>query len=84
MSQPNNFVLQVKDDSLKGDFIGKGDYVVMRDLLVDEKLNNGEIVAAIVNGTDTVVGYAPNILSMANHVKIRGVIVGVWRKVNVQ
>jgi len=90
----NNFVLQVKGESMRDDHILDGDYIVVEQTQV---VNPGEIVVALVGGEDaTLKRYyrepggkirlqpanaemAPIVVS-AQEVKIQGRVIGVLRK----
>ena len=50
LNKPDFFVLRVNDETMKGDFIARGDYAIMRPALPDEELKEGEIVAVKVKG----------------------------------
>jgi repressor LexA len=51
--RPGDFALQVAGDSMIGDHIPDGSFVVMRPLLNPDVLKNGDIVAAWVEGQGT-------------------------------
>jgi repressor LexA len=93
--EPNYFALRVVGDSMIEDLIAEGDLVVMRRVTPDDRVKNGEIVAARVEGHGTTlkriylnedkVTLQPSnpkympIEAKANLVQIQGIIVGVWR-----
>jgi|TARA_B100001750_G_C15451861_1_gene569362 repressor LexA len=53
---PDNFVLQVKGDSMIGDHIEDGDYIIVRK---SAEANPGQIVVALINGEATLKRYHP-------------------------
>ena len=53
---PDNFVLQVKGDSMVGDHIEDGDYIIVRKTA---EANPGQIVVALINGEATLKRYPP-------------------------
>ena len=53
---PENFVLQVKGDSMIGDHIEDGDYIIVRK---SAEANPGQIVVALINGEATLKRYQP-------------------------
>jgi len=53
---PENFVLQVKGDSMIGDHIEDGDYIIVRK---SAEANSGQIVVALINGEATLKRYYP-------------------------
>jgi repressor LexA len=53
---PDNFVLQVKGDSMVGDHIQDGDYIIVRKTA---EANPGQIVVALINGEATLKRYQP-------------------------
>jgi len=53
---PENFVLQVKGDSMIGDHIEDGDYIIVRK---SAEANPGQIVVALINGEATLKHYQP-------------------------
>lgn len=91
-----NFALRVIGDSMIEDLITEGDFVIMRPVPDPEQLKNGLIVAAQVEGQGTTLKrfyrkgdrvtlkpanpkYHP-IEVAANSVQVQGVLVGVWRR----
>ena len=52
----NNFVLKVKGDSMIGDHIDDGDYIIVRKSI---EANPGQIVVALINGEATLKRYHP-------------------------
>ena len=97
LNQPDFFVLRVNDESMKGDFIAVGDYAIMRPLLADEELKEGEIVAVKVKGLGVTLkrlynerglivlkafnSLYPPIETIPEKVTIKGILVGVWREI---
>ena len=93
--QPNCFALRVVGDSMIEDLIAEGDVVIMRSLSDSEPLNNGEIVAARVDGHGTTLKRFyrqedlvtlkpantkyPPIKVNIDNVEVQGILVGVWR-----
>ncbi|MDJ0730522.1 MAG: transcriptional repressor LexA [Crocosphaera sp.] len=94
--QGNNYWgLRVTGDSMIEDLITDGDLAIMRSLLPDETLKNGEIVAARVEGVGTtlkrfyqegeMVMLKPSNLNYqpievkANQIEVQGILIGVWR-----
>lgn len=93
--QPHHFALRVTGDSMIEDFITEGDVVIMREMDPSQVLQNGEIVAARVDGYGTTlkrfyqegekVTLKPAnskyqpIKVTADQVEVQGVLVGVWR-----
>lgn len=93
--QPNCFALRVVGDSMIEDLIAEGDVVIMRATQETDNLNNGEIVAARVDGHGTTLKRFyreaetvtlkpanqkyPPIKVNANSVQVQGILVGVWR-----
>ncbi len=91
----NCYVLRVVGDSMIEDLINEGDYVIMRSLSEQERVKNGDIVAARVSGHGTTlkrfyqeqdqVTLKPSnqkyepIKIDASAVEVQGVLVGVWR-----
>ena len=55
-AHPNNFVLQVKGDSMVGDHIEDGDYIIVRKSV---EANPGQIIVALINGEATLKRYHP-------------------------
>ena len=53
LNLPNYYVLEVVGDSMIDDYITEGDYVVMQPITSIEEANNGDIVAARVDGHGT-------------------------------
>lgn len=53
---PDNFVLQVKGDSMTGDHIEDGDYIIVRKAA---EASPGQIVVALINGEATLKRYQP-------------------------
>ncbi|NES84733.1 MAG: repressor LexA [Moorea sp. SIO2B7] len=94
-NQPDCFALRVVGDSMIEDLIAEGDMVIMRSLSPNEKVRNGEIVAARVAGYGTTLkrfyqnahqvtlkASNPKYLPIevkANTVQVQGILVGVWR-----
>lgn len=92
---PNYFALRVAGDSMIEDLIMEGDFVVMREPKNSETPQNGEIVAAQVDGEGTTlkryylegeqVKLQPSnkkyepIVMDAEAVQVQGILVGVWR-----
>jgi len=97
LNQQDFFALRVNDESMKGDFIARGDYAIMRPALPDEELKEGEIVAVKVKGLGVTLkrlynergliilkafnSLYPPIETNPEKVTIKGVLVGVWRDV---
>lgn len=95
VEQRNCFALRVNGDSMIEDLIADGDYVIMRSLTGDEQIENGEIVAARVEGQgttlkryyqsgDSIILKPSNrhydpIEVTSHQVDIQGILVGVWR-----
>ncbi|MDB9494827.1 transcriptional repressor LexA [Spirulina major CS-329] len=95
MDQPNCFALRVTGDSMIGDMITEGDFVLLRQPQEDQTPKDGAIVAVRVEGEGTTLkryyqsgnqvtlkASNPNydpIQTTANQVQIQGVLVGVWR-----
>jgi repressor LexA len=93
--QPNCFALRVVGDSMIEDLIAEGDMVIMRSVAPDEAVQNGEIVAARVEGHGTTlkrfyqqgqrITLKPSnrkyypIEVPASCVDIQGILIGVWR-----
>ncbi|MCU0536602.1 MAG: transcriptional repressor LexA [Hydrococcus sp. Prado102] len=93
--RPNCFALRVVGDSMIEDLIAEGDMVVMRSVIPNETIKNGEIVAARVDGYGTTlkrfyqtgnkIALKPSnrkyapIEVRAEQVDIQGILVGVWR-----
>ena len=93
--QSNYFALRVTGDSMIEDLIAEGDLAIMRLVSPDEKIKNGEIVAARVEGLGTTlkryyqtedrIELQPSnpayrpIVVMGNRVEVQGILVGVWR-----
>lgn len=92
------FALRVVGDSMIEDLIAEGDLVIMRSVSPDESVQEGEIVAARVQGQgatlkrfyrqkETVILQASNsnyppLKVRADQVEIQGILVGVWRDYN--
>lgn len=92
---PDCFALRVVGDSMIEDLIADGDVVIMRSVFPDEQVQDGEIVAARVEGHGTTLKHFhleddkvrlkaanPNyqpIEVLAEQVEIQGILVGVWR-----
>ncbi len=53
---PDNFVLRVKGDSMVGDYIEDGDYIIVRKT---SQADPGQIVVALINGEATLKHYYP-------------------------
>ncbi|HEY9668212.1 MAG TPA: transcriptional repressor LexA [Coleofasciculaceae cyanobacterium] len=98
--QPGNFALRVTGDSMIEDLITDGDVVIMRPISDPEQLKNGLIVAARVEGYGTTLKrfyrtgdqvmlkpanpkYQP-IEVAASSVQVQGVLVGVWRGLDLE
>ncbi len=95
---PQTFALRVMGDSMIEDLITEGDLVIMRPVSEPEKLRNGTIVAARVDGHGTTlkrfyrrgdrVTLKPAnpkykpIEVVATQVQVQGMLVGVWRNYN--
>ncbi len=95
IKQKSCFALRVTGDSMIEDLITEGDMAIMREVVPHERLKNGEIVAARVEGhgttlkryylQGTTVILKPSnrmyqpIEARASQVQIQGVLVGVWR-----
>lgn len=93
--QPDYFALRVTGDSMIDDLIAEGDVAIMRSLPESDKVKNGTIVAARVEGQGTTlkrfyrrgdrVTLKPAnskyepIEVKAADVQVQGVLVGVWR-----
>lgn len=93
--QPHHYALRVVGDSMIEDHIAEGDLVIMRSLLGNEVIKNGEIVAARVEGHGTTLKHFhryrnqitlkasnpkyPPIKVPAEQLEIQGVLVAVWR-----
>ena len=93
--KPNCFALRVVGDSMIEDLIAEGDVVIMRSLGDTEQVNDGEIVAARVDGYGTTLkrfyrqedqvtlkpanAKYPPIEVNAVKVEVQGILVGVWR-----
>jgi repressor LexA len=93
--QTNHFALRVMGDSMIEDLITEGDIVIMRTFDPSQSLQNGEIVAARVEGYGTTlkrfyqegenITLKPSnakyepINANAEHVQVQGILVGVWR-----
>ena len=96
--QNHCFALRVVGDSMIEDLIAEGDLVIMRSVSPDESVQEGEIVAARVEGQgttlkrfyhqkETVILQASNsnyppLKVRANQVEIQGILIGVWRDYN--
>lgn len=92
---PETFALRVIGDSMIEDLIAEGDVVIMRSIPEPDKVKNGTIVAARVEGhgttlkrfyrkSDRVTLKPANpkyqpIEAPADQVQVQGVLVGVWR-----
>jgi repressor LexA len=93
--QANCFALRVVGDSMIEDLIADGDLVLVRTVAPDEKIKNGEIVAARVEGHGTTLkryyqqgeritlkpanSRYKAIAVKAEELEIQGILVGVWR-----
>jgi repressor LexA len=93
--QPDYFALRVVGDSMIEDQIAEGDMVVMRPVLEPDRVKNGTIVAARVEGHGTTlkryhrqgeqITLKPAnpkyepIKVVADQVQVQGILVGVWR-----
>jgi repressor LexA len=93
--QPHCFALRVVGDSMIEDLIAEGDMAIVRSVSPQEMLNNGEIVAARVEGQGTTlkrfyrkgdkVTLKPSntkyapIEVMASSVEVQGILIGIWR-----
>ncbi len=93
--RPQDYALRVSGDSMIDAMIADGDIVIMRPVLEPDRLKNGKIVAARVEGSGNTLKYFyrsddrvtlkpanPNydpIEATAEQVSIQGVLVGVWR-----
>jgi len=93
--QPDYFALRVVGDSMIDDQIAEGDMVIMRPIVEPDRVKNGTIVAARVEGHGTtlkryhrqgeLVTLKPAnpkyepIKVAAMQVQVQGVLVGVWR-----
>ncbi|MBD1834179.1 repressor LexA [Cyanobacteria bacterium FACHB-472] len=93
--QPDYFALRVVGDSMIDDQIAEGDMVIMRPVLEPDRVKNGTIVAARVEGVGTTlkryhrqgeqITLKPAnpkydpIKVKATRVQVQGVLVGVWR-----
>jgi repressor LexA len=89
----NNYVLRVRGDSMIGDFICDGDYVVMESR---ETAHDGETVVALIRGQEATLKrfYRENgtvrlqpanpavdpIVISGDDVQIQGVVVAIWRR----
>ncbi len=96
--QPQYYALRVTGDSMIDAFITDGDVAIMRPVKEADKVKNGTIVAARVEGTGNTLKYYhrrgnrislkpanPNyepIETRADQVEIQGILVGVWRGYN--
>ncbi|MEM8638166.1 MAG: transcriptional repressor LexA [Cyanobacteria bacterium P01_G01_bin.54] len=92
---PNFFALRVNGDSMEGDMIMAGDFVVLREPKAAETPHEGEIVAALVKEQETTLKHFhvdgekvkliasnpnyPPIVADAADVQVQGIMVGVWR-----
>ncbi|MGG6296232.1 transcriptional repressor LexA [Leptolyngbya sp. AN02str] len=97
--RPQDYALRVNGDSMIEAMIADGDYVIMRPVREPDRLKNGTIVAARVDGTGNTLKYFHRrgskvtlkpansnyapIEASASDVQIQGVLVGVWRGFNV-
>lgn len=95
LEQPNCFALRVIGDSMLGDMIMEGDYVLLRRPAADEVPKDAVIVAVRVDGEGTTlkryyqsgedVTLKPSnlaydpIYAKADAVEVQGILVGVWR-----
>jgi len=95
LSQPHYFALRVTGDSMIDDLIAPGDIVLMRPVREPDKLKNGTIVAARVEGEGTTLKHFYRqgsrvtlqpantkyapIEVAATAVQVQGALVGVWR-----
>lgn len=93
--QPNYFALRVVGDSMIDSQIAEGDMVIMRPVAEPDKLKNGAIVAAQVEGFGTTLKHFYRrgeqvtlkpanakytpIQVQATQVQVQGSLVGVWR-----
>lgn len=93
--QPGDFALRVTGDSMIEDLIADGDVVIMRPVREPDRLKNGTIVAARVEGVGNTLKHfhrkgsqvtleAANpkydpIKVSATQVQVQGTLVGVWR-----
>jgi repressor LexA len=89
------YALRVSGDSMIEDHIADGDLVIMRSILGNESISNGEIVAARVDGHGTTlkrfyqdgqnITLQPSnqkyqpIKASTEQVQVQGVLIGVWR-----
>lgn len=94
--KPNDYALRVSGDSMIDAMIGEGDIVIVRPVQEPDRLKNGTIVAARVDGQGNTLKYfyrngeqvtlkAANsaydpINVAADTVHVQGVLVGVWRQ----
>lgn len=94
--KPNDYALRVSGDSMIDAMIGEGDIVIVRPVQEPDRLKNGTIVAARVDGQGNTLKYfyrdgeqvtlkAANsaydpIKVAADTVHVQGVLVGVWRQ----
>lgn len=93
--QPDYFALRVVGDSMIEDQIAEGDLAIMRPVPEPERVKNGTIVAARVDGIGTtlkryhrqgeMIALKPSnrnyepIKVTATQVQVQGILVGVWR-----
>ena len=95
LNNPNCYALRVTGDSMIEDFIAEGDFAIMETVVEPERVKNGAIVAARVDGYGTTLKHFHReddyiLLKPANanyqpiktnptDVQIQGVLIGVWR-----
>lgn len=93
--KPQDYALRVSGDSMIGAMIADGDIVIMRPVKEPDRLKDGTIVAARVDGYGNTLKYLhrnqdqvilkaanpkyPPIDAPAEQVQVQGVLVGVWR-----
>lgn len=93
--RPNDYALRVNGDSMIDAMIAEGDLVIMRPTTEPDRVKNGTIVAARVEGTGNTLKYfyrrgakvtlKPGnskyepIEVPASDVQIQGILIGVWR-----
>ncbi|OKH17759.1 transcriptional repressor LexA [[Limnothrix rosea] IAM M-220] len=98
LDNANCYALRVTGDSMIEDFITEGDFAIMEKVIEPERVKNGSIVAARVEGYGTTLKHFHRehdyiLLKPANSnyqpiktnptdVQIQGVLIGVWRSYN--
>lgn len=94
--RPNDYALRVNGDSMVDAMIANGDVVIMRPVAEPDRVKNGTIVAARVDGTGNTLKYFHRrgakvtlkpgnakydpIEVSASDVQIQGILIGVWRE----